>query len=350
MAWLRAGTVAVTSGSTTVTGAGTGFAANTRVGDAFIGPDGRQYELRNVASDTVISILPAYLGPTASGQPYAVMPVQGYQKLLADLVRDWTNQYGAKMAALGSTGNYDILPIVKGGTGGADQASARAGLGLGTAATANITTSSTDGTAGRVLKVGDFGIGSTRPNFVSDVDATPQPGQYRVDNTTLNLPVRIPGVLNCYSESAGNYIQVFIPAAGIASYDSFWFRSWAQGNPSTWQQLLKSGDIEHIANANGRATKFPDGTMICWGGSSTIQTTSNQAAPSIFVGTAEILTFPVPFVTIGAVTPSVALSTNAFCWAAVGEGNNTTQCRLIGISHAANTQYYARYTAVGRWR
>ncbi|QLL15510.1 phage tail protein [Pseudomonas chlororaphis] len=117
MAWLRAGTVAVTNGSTTVTGTGTGFAANTRVGDAFIGPDGRQYELANVASDTVISITPAYQGATASGASYAIMPVQGYQKGLADQVRDWVNTYGAKMAALGTTGNYDILPLAKGGTG-----------------------------------------------------------------------------------------------------------------------------------------------------------------------------------------------------------------------------------------
>ncbi|WP_415262058.1 phage tail protein, partial [Pseudomonas chlororaphis] len=117
MAWLRAGTVAVTNGSTTVTGTGTGFAANTRVGDAFIGPDGRQYELANVASDTVISITPAYQGATASGASYAIMPVQGYQKGLADQVRDWVNTYGAKMAALGTTGNFEILPIASGGTG-----------------------------------------------------------------------------------------------------------------------------------------------------------------------------------------------------------------------------------------
>lgn len=102
MAWYRAGTVAVSNGSTTVTGTGTGFSANARVGDAFIGPDGRQYELANVASDTVISIGSPYLGTTATGQPYVVMPVQGYQKLLADTVRDWVNAYGPKMAALGT--------------------------------------------------------------------------------------------------------------------------------------------------------------------------------------------------------------------------------------------------------
>ncbi|WDH25057.1 hypothetical protein [Pseudomonas chlororaphis] len=131
MAWARTGTVAVTAGSTTVTGMGTGFAANSRVGDAFIGPDGRQYEIGNVASDTVISILPAYLGDTASGQAYAIMPVNGYPKLLADNVRDWLSTYGPKMAALGTTGNYDILPVTKGGTGATDVVGARAALQVG---------------------------------------------------------------------------------------------------------------------------------------------------------------------------------------------------------------------------
>lgn len=138
MPWHRLGTVSVTLNSSTVTGVGTGFAANTRIGDAFIGPDGRQYELGNVASDTVISIVPAYQGPTASGATYAVVPVQGYQKGLSDQVRDWVNTYGSKMAALGTTGNYDVLPVNKGGTGGADQATARAGLGLGSVAVENV--------------------------------------------------------------------------------------------------------------------------------------------------------------------------------------------------------------------
>lgn len=117
MPWHRLGTVSVTQNSSTVTGVNTAFAANTRIGDAFIGPDGRQYELGNVASDTVISIIPPYLGPTVAGAAYAVTPVQGYQKGLADQVRDWVNTYGPKMAALGTTGNYDTLPVTKGGTG-----------------------------------------------------------------------------------------------------------------------------------------------------------------------------------------------------------------------------------------
>lgn len=140
MPWLRAGTVAVTNGSTAVTGTNADFAANARTGDSFVGPDGLNYEVANVASATVISILPAYKGPTASGAAYAIMPVQGYDKMLSDAFNNLNNQFGSKLAALGTTGNYDVLPVDKGGTGGTTPAAARTGLGLGTSATLSVTT------------------------------------------------------------------------------------------------------------------------------------------------------------------------------------------------------------------
>ncbi|MGG4774819.1 hypothetical protein ACLO87_09320 [Paenalcaligenes sp. Me52] len=83
--WHRAGDITVTKGSKTVTGAGgTTWVENIRVGDGLQGPDGRLYEVTNVASDTTLAIEPAYLGETASGMPYWIIPVLGYQKLLAD--------------------------------------------------------------------------------------------------------------------------------------------------------------------------------------------------------------------------------------------------------------------------
>lgn len=117
MPWLRGGTVAVTNGSTTVVGTNADFAANAKNGDAFVGPDGANYEIGNVASATVISIIPAYKGPTASGAAYAIMPVQGYPKALADAFSEINRQWGATLSALGTTGNYDVLPAQKGGTG-----------------------------------------------------------------------------------------------------------------------------------------------------------------------------------------------------------------------------------------
>ncbi|WP_256674836.1 phage tail protein [Pseudomonas moraviensis] len=128
MPWYKTGTVSVTQNSNAVIGAGTAFIANSRVGDGFRGPDGRWYEVTNIASNTALSISPNYEGPTATGGFYSIMPVQGYQKDLSDQVRAILNDYGEKLAALGTTGNYDTLPVTKGGTGGEDQASARLGL------------------------------------------------------------------------------------------------------------------------------------------------------------------------------------------------------------------------------
>jgi len=138
MPWYRSGTVAVTNGGTTVTGTSTAFAANARVGDAFQGPDGRWYEVTNIASATVLSILPAYQGTTASGGVYALAPMQGYVKESADRMRQVVDQWGATLAGLGSVSVEDIVPVAKGGTGGNTQALARSGLGLGAAAVAAI--------------------------------------------------------------------------------------------------------------------------------------------------------------------------------------------------------------------
>lgn len=130
MTWYKTGTVSVTQNSNAVIGTGTAFIANSRVGDGFRGPDGRWYEVTNIASNTALSISPNYEGPTAAGGFYSIMPVQGYQKDLSDQVRAILKDYGDKLAALGTTGNYEILPVAKGGTGGTTQSAARIALGI----------------------------------------------------------------------------------------------------------------------------------------------------------------------------------------------------------------------------
>lgn len=103
MPWYKSGTVSVTQNSNAVIGTGTAFIANSRVGDGFRGPDGRWYEVTNIASNTALSISPNYEGSTVAGGFYAIMPVQGYQKDLADQVRDILNDYGGVLAVLGTT-------------------------------------------------------------------------------------------------------------------------------------------------------------------------------------------------------------------------------------------------------
>ncbi len=79
------------------------------------------------------------------------------------------------LGAAASGANSDIteikglttaLSVAQGGTGGKTASDARNGLGLGDAATAKLTTSNVDTTAGRVLKVGDFGLGGSSARLI----------------------------------------------------------------------------------------------------------------------------------------------------------------------------------------
>ncbi|KIF56250.1 hypothetical protein [Pseudomonas fluorescens] len=103
MPWYKAGTVSVVQNSNAVIGTGTAFIANSRVGDAFRGPDGGWYEVTNIASDTALSISPNYQGATNSVGAYALAPMQGYVKDSADALRALVNQFGGVLAVLGNT-------------------------------------------------------------------------------------------------------------------------------------------------------------------------------------------------------------------------------------------------------
>lgn len=81
--WIKSGTVAVTNGSATVQGTGTGLYGKVAPGYAFVGPDGRIYEVLSVNLAEQITLASPYLGATASGAAYAIYPTLG---LAAQLV------------------------------------------------------------------------------------------------------------------------------------------------------------------------------------------------------------------------------------------------------------------------
>lgn len=77
--WYRAGTVAVTAGSKTVTGTGTqwqNLIFGVAPGVTFYGPDGKPYEIDTVNSNTSLTLATNYSGTTASGQAYAIDPTR----------------------------------------------------------------------------------------------------------------------------------------------------------------------------------------------------------------------------------------------------------------------------------
>ncbi|WMN18985.1 hypothetical protein QL104_06135 [Pseudomonas piscis] len=197
----------------------------------------------------------------------------------------------------------------------------------------------------KLVMQGDYGVGATSLQACNDANVIEATGDLLLHPGTLNGPT--PGIYGTirttfYERSSGNFTQLALASNGVGMF----YRGCINGLVQPWMRINE----ESITNSNGTAVKFSDGTMICWKESSTIQTTSNQVSTGVFLGAAEIFTFPVPFVTIGVVIPSVSYSAYAYCWGSVGEGNNLNQCRIVGFSHAANAQYQAKYFAVGRWR
>ncbi|MBT0623525.1 hypothetical protein KIH32_06390 [Pseudomonas fluorescens] len=228
MVWQRAGTVAVQTGSTTVVGTNVDFAASSRNGDSFVGPDGATYEVANVASSTVISILPAYKGPTVSGAAYAIMPVQGYDKMLSDAFNNLNNQFGPKLAALGTTGNYDTLPIFKGGTAATTQAQACSNLG----ALRNQAANSTIG----------LSFGSAAPPNIASIDSS---------GNNANTALRISNIGNTSASAVMSFYRdgQFGVHFGIDT-----------------DNQLKLGGASYGANAyriyhEGNTTRAADGTL-----------------------------------------------------------------------------------------
>ena len=115
-------------------------------------------------------------------------------------------------------------------------AAQRVTLGLGTAATATLTTSATDGTAGRVIKVGDFGLGGLNSSVGGDLNALNKTGFYMGANLT-NSPDGISWYYVIHQEhgAAGYSSQIAIDLAGSA--EKIYARRRTGGSWTGWQEI-----------------------------------------------------------------------------------------------------------------
>lgn len=179
MAWIRTGTVNLTNGSNVVTGVGSQFLVDGRIGDGFRGPDGRIYEVINIATNGALTIQPNYEGPTVNGGAYFLAPFEGYVKDTADALRAASLQIAqipatkqdknANLTAFsGLVGATDRLPYFTGaGALSLTVLTAKARLLLARADAAGMqaelslvpVTSTSDTTAGRLLTPGYNGVG-----------------------------------------------------------------------------------------------------------------------------------------------------------------------------------------------
>lgn len=100
--WYSTGTISLTNGGTSVTGAGTSWIAAAARGEGLVAPDGRIYEITNIASDTSLTIAPAYLGATQSGATYRIIPSQSYIRELAAEVAALVASYATVVNTAGA--------------------------------------------------------------------------------------------------------------------------------------------------------------------------------------------------------------------------------------------------------
>jgi len=250
----RIGTASFASGSNVITGSGTEWLANVSVGDWILAPNKLVYIIQSIPSDTQVTITVNYGGTTVASQPYVIHRDFYDGKPIFD-------DTDVRPAAI-------INEWVKDSPTLSD---------LGTAASADLTTSSTDTTAGRVTKVGDFGLGTigARPpsNNLNLIAAT---GFYNINGGDLNKPGTLGGLLfHIENVEENGATQQHTDFDGSAVYT----RTKVSGVWGAWQELYHTGNllgtvsqssgvptgavIQRGSNANGEFVRFADGTQIC---------------------------------------------------------------------------------------
>ncbi|MDI2352032.1 pyocin knob domain-containing protein [Pseudomonas aeruginosa] len=242
MAWYSIGTVAVTLNSPTVTGTGTTFSANVRVGDAFRGPDGRWYEVTNVASSTVISIKPNYQGSTASGQPYAVAPILGYDKDLSDRFNLIASQWGTTLAS--------VQPWALSPTG----SEAMDSMGFTTIGKALAVAGSPQAGRAAIAAIGpgDYGWGGNFPNAPASLNDLSVTGLYSTSASTTGVPIG-------QGTGQGQGYAVHYQHGNASFATQLWYhlnsnrsfvRTKVSGAWQAWSEILVSGNAP-VADLNG---------------------------------------------------------------------------------------------------
>lgn len=240
--------------------------------------------------------------------------------------------------------------------------------GLGTAATRDVTTSSTDTTSGRLLKVGDFGLTgtsiSTSPTNAQIEGQLPN-GSYRIDSsqTSSEKPFNFGTLLSFSyaptSPDRQNQIAISNQEGLLAFRGTQEGRHWNYvyhtrnilGTVSQSAGAPTGAVIERGSNSDGEYVRFADGTQIC---TRTAAMPDSNAAQD----------FPYPATFTGAISVSLCgasgeldgtgfanrrralfitvVSANSSGWRLARDSNTID----LGL---AVSGFSARLTAVGRW-
>jgi len=309
---MAAGTVELKTGSKTISGTGTTFTAELNENDfivVIVGGVTYTLGVAVVVSDTSLTINVEYDGPAATGLAWTPIPAQTLVGITAQIAADtarairalnydkanwqqifsstsnnitvsmpdgsvyngpsWNNitQLLNKKASAGE--NSDItelknlkapLTLEQGGTGATTPGGARETLELGTGAVRDITTSNDDYTVGRMICVGNYGLGAAGPSIsLNDTDMltwmrTAGSGFYRNNTTTVHNLAYSAGILGRSADTffflsasfGGNGIRV---ATGNGN-SNYIYELWTSKNTTvdTNNFLKKASPIVRLTN------------------------------------------------------------------------------------------------------
>jgi hypothetical protein len=215
-----------------------------------------------------------------------------------------------------------------------------------------VTQSSTDTTTGRLLKVGDFGVGTVINQTGVDCDLLPVNTLTDViGSSSANAPtngVQAYAIHTIKGTISGTVLQV--------AYNIVTGSQYIRTIGSPWQELYHTNNIlgavsqsggvptgaiiERGSNANGEYVKFADGTMIC---------TFNDTAP---IGNSHIVkTFPAAFADVDYITNFVFSIGNGLN-PSLYSGQHVYGTNLLtGITYQviADKAALVRCAVIGRW-
>ncbi|ETW14249.1 hypothetical protein ATO8_00030 [Roseivivax marinus] len=199
--WYRTGKVAVANGNKTVAGTGTAWIGAINPGDELKAPDGRGYEIEAVVSNTVMTLVDAYLGSGQSDADYSIRPTRGVTvafnenaQALISLVQSYVDGALSGKFPAGTTGTPSLTSAADPDTGfsfpgGNQVATSAAGVRrtlLGTTSYqidlpitgAAVQANATDATAGKLMVVDAFGLGDSAAKQATDLDTDRLSGFY----------------------------------------------------------------------------------------------------------------------------------------------------------------------------
>ncbi len=249
-------------------------------------------------------------------------------------------------------------------------AAVQAGLVVNAAITGTgVTQGATDDTAGRLLRVGDHGLGGAAPQVTAAgaLDAIRVNQRVRValaDVTGVGGPAgAVEGVCDTQAFGAGNAYQEFREVSGgfrlfVRGWDGTAWTAWNRAATQITGAITGSGPaqegavLERGSSANGDYIRYADGTLICWAQSPVLTTDTQIGATDFYVtGTGHAWSFPAGFVAAPVVTATARVvsgtpSHQAMVSAATLDG---TGCTVLMSAHGNGSTGTVLMQAVGRW-